>query len=293
VAAVTVLRNGLLRLQHNVWIDDRLALGQAWWDEILHQIRICDAMVVAVSPSLLESQAGSREREYALRLGKPILPVCLRAVSMQLLPPDLAELQFVDYCTPGPDAAFQLAFALGNLPVSDPLPVPLPTPPAVPVSYLSGLAVKVGAPSLTLDEQFTLVAKLRAALGKPAERDAAFQLLRSLRDREDLYYAPACELAELLTDGDRAPDVAPDRQRVGPPPQRVPLQAFAATDSFAATDHHLAHRAAVAPGAVATREQPAPTGWYPDPTRRHQLRWFDRDWTDWACDGGTVVADRL
>jgi hypothetical protein len=291
VAAVTVLRNGLLRLQHNVWIDDRLALGQAWWDEILRQIRLCDAMVVAVSPSLLESQAGSREREYAIQLGKPILPVCLRAVSTQLLPPDLAELQFVDYCTPGPDAAFQFAYALGNLPSSGPLPVPLPAPPPVPVSYLSGLAVKVGAPSLTLDEQFALVAKLRAALGKPAERDAAGQLLRSLRDRQDLYHAPACELQELLAEpalestrdpGEPARGPDPDR----PQAHRIPLQTVAGTGE----QHDHQARGTVT---VATPEAAAPPGWYPDPTHRHSLRWFDGDWTDWACDGRAVVVDRL
>src|SRR5512144_888404 len=46
------LRAGLERLRHEVWVDDRLSVGQAWWQEILSQIRTCDAVVVAVSPAL-------------------------------------------------------------------------------------------------------------------------------------------------------------------------------------------------------------------------------------------------
>ena len=35
-----------------------------------------------------------------------------------------------------------------------------------------------------------------------------------------------------------------------------------------------------------------PAGWYPDPTGRHQNRWFDgEDWTDSVADGQTVASD--
>ncbi len=35
-----------------------------------------------------------------------------------------------------------------------------------------------------------------------------------------------------------------------------------------------------------------PAGWYPDPTSRHQNRWFDgNDWTDQVADGQTVGVD--
>jgi hypothetical protein len=35
-----------------------------------------------------------------------------------------------------------------------------------------------------------------------------------------------------------------------------------------------------------------PAGWYPDPTGRHQNRWFDGDdWTDSVADGQTVATD--
>ena len=36
-----------------------------------------------------------------------------------------------------------------------------------------------------------------------------------------------------------------------------------------------------------------PAGWYDDPSGRHQLRYFDEDWTDWAADEGVTVEDPL
>src|ERR1035437_9211395 len=106
------LAAGLQRLGHEVWLDKRLSVGQEWWAEILNQIRLSEAIVVALSPGLLESPASAAERGYAVQLGKVLLPVCLRTVRNELLPPDLAPLQIVDYCTPGPEAAFELADAL-------------------------------------------------------------------------------------------------------------------------------------------------------------------------------------
>lgn len=249
------LRTGLQRLQHEVWVDDRLSVGQAWWTEILRQIRRCDAVVVAVSPALLESAASAAERRYALQLGKPLLPVCLRAVRTALLPPDLAPLQLVDYCTPGADAAFELAHALSRLPASPDLPDPLPDPPPVPLSYLSDLTARVHAPTLSLDEQLALVARLRAALARESDKDSPRELLLSLQRRDDLYHATAREIDSLL---------AP---------------------ATASVQGHRDHGAA--------RTSTVPVGWYPDPTGRHRLRWFDGDWSDWACDDRAAVRDPL
>jgi len=193
------LRAGLQRLRHEVWIDDRLSGGQAWWDEILRQIRLSDAIIVAVSPALLESQASTLEREYARQLGKVILPVCVRPVRPELMPPDIAAVQIVDYTEPGATAAFELADALGHLPASADLPEPLPDAPVVPLSYLSDLTARVRRPSLTLDEQLALVSRLRSALGKETEHQPAMELLLTLRRRDDLYHEPAREIASILT----------------------------------------------------------------------------------------------
>jgi TIR domain-containing protein/uncharacterized protein DUF2510 len=162
-------------LHHEIWIDHKLDGGQEWWNEILKQLRGCDAVIIAVSPALLESDAATKEREYAQQLGKPLLPILVAPLPTDLLPDDLAPVPLVDYTNVGPLTGFQLAGALAALPPAPSLPDPLPPPPSVP-----------------------------------------------------------------------------------------------STQSAAAT---------VAPG------------WYPDPSRRHQLRWFDGDWTRYASDFGTVVED--
>jgi hypothetical protein len=69
--ALQAVQEGLEALHHQLWIDRKLDGGQDWWNEILAQIRSCDAIIVAVSTALLESDAAEKEREYARRLGKP------------------------------------------------------------------------------------------------------------------------------------------------------------------------------------------------------------------------------
>jgi hypothetical protein len=195
---VRVLLDGVRHLRHQVWVDERLSGGQAWLDEILAQIRGCDAMLIAISPALLESQVSALERQYGARVGKPMLPVMIRPVLADLLPPDLAPLQCIDYTQPGPKAAFELAGALYGLPPAGPLPDPLPDPPPVPISYLSGLSDRVQARRLSLDDQLAVVARLRTAMERPREREAAVNLLQAMRQRTDLYHAPAMEIDKLM-----------------------------------------------------------------------------------------------
>ena len=261
---VKALLEGVSHLRHQVWIDERLSGGQAWWDEILTQIRNCDAMLVAISPALLDSQASALERQYARTLGKPLVPVTIRAVLSDLLPPDLAPLQFIDYTAPGPQAAFSLAAALYALPPAPALPDPLPAPPSVPISYMSGLSDRVRAPTLGLDEQLAVVAKLRTALERPRERAAALELLHVLNQRNDLYHATAVQIASLIQDQVPVQGPEPSSELPEPPASEAP-------DPAPRSD--------------------VPPGWYPDPSGRYELRWFEDDWTAWASDRGTVVED--
>jgi hypothetical protein len=123
------LANGLRLLRHEVWLDDELTGGQAWWDTILRRIRESDALLLALSPAALASQACQREMEYATSLGKPMLPVMVSQVLPELLSPDVAAIHIVDYTTPGEAAVFRLAGALSMLPSAPTLPDPLPVPP--------------------------------------------------------------------------------------------------------------------------------------------------------------------
>jgi hypothetical protein len=237
---VRQLVEGLRLLRHEVWLDEELTGGQAWWNAILDRIRSSDAFVFALSPTAVDSQACMREREYAVELGKPVLPVMVERLAPELLPPDLAVVQLVDFTSSRQEVAFLLARAVSMLSPSPPPPDPLPTPPPVPLSYLSDLSRRVHAPTLTLDEQLALTARLKAALQRTAERMPAIELVRKLQQREDLYYAAAKELQPLssLIDSFRSDaeqsmsedieDSSKDRQEAVPYSQ--PSEPHSATD---------------------------------------------------------------
>jgi TIR domain len=94
---VTSVVEDLESLSHQVWFDRDLTRGQAWWNQILAEIRQCDVFVFALSPESLDSYACKLEFEYANALGKSILPIVVgEGVSAGLLPPALSKVQFVD-----------------------------------------------------------------------------------------------------------------------------------------------------------------------------------------------------
>jgi TIR domain-containing protein len=191
------LQAGLHSLGYSVWLDQELSGGQPWWDHILLRLRESEAVVVAVSPALTLSEACKREVNYAQRLSKPVLPVMVDTVRVDMLPPWLAALQIVDFRTPDGTAAFALARAIRQLPATGELPDPLPDPPAVPISYIGELLEWIRQPQLSLNDQLAIVGKLKLALSRPSERDAIGELIRVFNDREDLFYAVARELATL------------------------------------------------------------------------------------------------
>lgn len=186
-------------LGHTVWMDNELGGGQSWWDKILATIRDCDVVVVVISPDTLKSTACKREFGYATQLGKLILPVLVsKEVRTNLLPPALSQIQIVDYSEQDKNSALSLGRAFTRLPPSPPLPDQLPDAPDVPMSYLGDLSEQVDAPSLTVDEQTLLVAKLKNALRDPEAVNDARTLLITLRKRRDLLVTTAEDIDEIL-----------------------------------------------------------------------------------------------
>ncbi len=177
---------------NDVWLDDDLTGGQIWWDGILRQLRRCDATVTIVSRASLRSQACIRERQYAARLGKPVLPVAIEPIDTELLPTELARLQVIDYSQPGEEAAYQLAGAVFGLPRPRALPDPLPGPPPVPTSPLDTVAGQLSGPSLTQDQHLAIIGRLESALepsADPNDRPVALDLLNRMAQRPDLLAA--------------------------------------------------------------------------------------------------------
>jgi len=131
-------------LGHTVWFDQELTGGQVWWDQVLLRIRECDLFVFVLAPEALDSPACKLEYTYAFSLHKTILPILVAdGVSINLLPPALSIIQFVDYRRLDRHAAFALIKALNNLPTPQPLPDPLPEPPEAPISYLGKLKIQI------------------------------------------------------------------------------------------------------------------------------------------------------
>ena len=78
---------------HDVWFDDRLNVGQEWWNEIERQIAASHCFMYVLSPESLASEYCQKEWTVARRLGKPIAPVLLKSTPV---PDDLNKLQIID-----------------------------------------------------------------------------------------------------------------------------------------------------------------------------------------------------
>ena len=197
-STVSQLGDDLEGSQRQVWIDRDLTGGQAWWEEILKQIRTCDLYVFALSESSLRSRPCLRELEYAQALGRPLLPIKVGEVSIQQAPRVIADAQVVDYVGRTPDGVLALRDALDAAPSAPALPDPLPEPPAVPISYFGHYREQVSADSLSFAEQQSLLLELKNHFGNEDDRDDAVDLLRALRGRLDLAQSVAAEIDTLL-----------------------------------------------------------------------------------------------
>jgi serine/threonine kinase PknH len=201
--AVKSLTQDLQDADEQVWLDQRLAGGDAWWRAILEQIRGCDVLIFALSQNSIESKPCQAELHYAQALRLPILPVQVGPVdSMQLNP--LATVQTVDYRSPTPSTAMRLLVALNRTRAQrQPLPSPLPDEPEVPFEYLIRLYTTIGGPDyLSPPDQAALVAQLQFGLREDGDHEAArsdiVMLLSKLRDREDVTYRTRSDVEAIL-----------------------------------------------------------------------------------------------
>jgi hypothetical protein len=186
-------------LGHDAWLDRELSGGQRWWDQILKEIRDCDAFVFAVSAAAADSRACLSELAYAEALGKPVLPITVEpGLAESLLPPALAELQRVDYTTPDKAAFAALNRALSQLPPAPPAPDIPPEAPPVPASYLFDLKTAIVDPAvMSAERQNELLKELRGRLGHGHSRADVLALVRQFRRRDDVLVRIDRALAEF------------------------------------------------------------------------------------------------
>jgi hypothetical protein len=223
-AAVEVLNADLERARVQVWMDEELIGGESWWDTILEQIRSCELYIFALSPNSVGSRACQAELDYAIALSRPLLPVLVEEVALQLAHPAIARTQMVDYRKRSMESLLALMAVVANRPPAPPLPDPLPAAPTTPMSYMNEFRELVDAPDLTYQKQAHLLLDLKGYLDRDEERDIALQLVRGLRQRRDISYSIAREIDQLLkvaNGEDRSPTgkaagAAQDQFRSGP-----------------------------------------------------------------------------
>jgi hypothetical protein len=201
-SAIEPLTTALRRARQQVWFDEDLGGGQAWWNEILEQIRSCEVFIVALSNHSLESKPCQAELRYAQALQRPILPVRIGPVDSMRANP-LASLQVIDYQNPTADTAIQLVTAVHALAAQQPpLPSPLPDEPPVPFAYLMRLSSTLAEQDIDPRQQTLLLTELKSGLEEdgddPTARNDIARLLRMLRDRSDVTYRTRTEIEELL-----------------------------------------------------------------------------------------------
>jgi uncharacterized RDD family membrane protein YckC len=212
--AVKSLTQDLQDADEQVWMDQRLAGGDAWWRAILEQIRGCDVFIFALSQNSIESKPCQAELQYAQALGLPILPVQVGPVDSMSLNP-LATVQAIDYRHQTPNTGMRLIAALHRERARRrPLPSRLPDEPPVPFEYLIRLYTTVSNPEyLTPRDQAALVAQLQVGLGEDGQHEAArrdiVMLLNKLHDREDATHRTRTDVEAIRTSIGAEPPPAP------------------------------------------------------------------------------------
>jgi hypothetical protein len=274
-SAAETLRHDLERARSSVWLDDELTGGQAWWETILGQIRSCELFVFALSPDSLRSKACQAELRYALELKRPLLPVMVRAVSVQLAPAAIADTQIIDYTERTADSAVALVTAAANRTLAPPLPQPLPTAPPPPMSYMNPYREQIQSSDLSFRDQAQVVLALRGHLQDEDERETARGLLVDLRRRQDIAESVARDVDELLASVPPAEPVS--RVSTGPT-----WTSPGTTEARPAEPETPSASGAAAPA------------WYPDPTRRHEQRYWDGSrWTEHVSTRGQPTVDAV
>ena len=266
--AVDLLLQDMRRARHDVWVDEELTGGQAWWDTILATIRSTDLFVIALSPDLLKSRACHAEYEYAVACGRTILPVMVAPVSPQMAPPAIANAQILDYVERTPNAAINLVTALAAAQPSPPPHEPPPPPPPVPMSYMNTYREQLDELSLNWQQQTLLLSELRVHLSDDDDRETAVELIKRLRSRGDITESVGREIDGLLA----SMPASTGRQSWGAPPAPEPVK--------------VAAEPVVAQTAVVAGE------WRRDPYGRYEQRfWNGTAWTDHVSTGGKQSTD--
>lgn len=174
--------------------------GTAWWDQALSRVRACDALLFALTPRTLESEACLRQIRYAQALGKQLLAVELsEQADLVSVPVVLSGVRFVSYRRRDREGALRLCRVLRSLGKGRPLPAVLPAPPEPPPADLAPLRDRiVAAGKLDVHQQMALIAELARDARDVHVGPDCRQLLLALRRRRDLSPSAIVDIDALL-----------------------------------------------------------------------------------------------
>ena len=252
---VKQLVRGLEAAHFEPWADVALQGGDAWWETILDRIEAASAFLYAVSDASLQSTPCRSEHHYARGIGVPVLPIQVGKCS-GVRDNEVFEIQAVTYDPGDSTSAFAVIAAVAstaNKP-RKPTRAPVRRPP-IPFAYLIRLGRQIDSAELAPDEQLAAIDQLRRALDDESESTVQADICKMLRRLEKKKWATvkAAEEARRVLDAHEASSL-------------------------------------VRPPDTAGRPRPA---WYPDPTGRHNWRWFENGWTPWVSVRGEVVRDPI
>jgi TIR domain len=92
---VEYLREELRAREHEVWVDVDILGGAGWRNRVQRGIEACKALIFIVSPDSVASEPCRHELEKAVALNKLIIPFVYRDVPASLMPPALADVEWV------------------------------------------------------------------------------------------------------------------------------------------------------------------------------------------------------
>jgi len=229
-------------------------------------------------------------------LGRPLLPVMVKPVAMQLAPQVIADRQFIDYTERTADSAGELVAAAATQRPVPPIPDPLPEPPSPPLTYMKIYRDQIEATNLPYLDQAQLVLILRGHLQDEDERAVAEQLLGELRRRPDITESVARDIDALVASKPGLP-LSANSAGAAPSPQKAPISST--PDDIPAPEP----ASSTSPAKPAEPSAPGPStpgprafspDWYPDPTRRYERRYYDGSkWTEHVAAGGRTSIDAL
>ncbi len=197
VAKVDELFADLTQAKRDPWRDLEVSGGQQWWDEILERVESCDLFIFLLSPDSVRSRPCRAELAYAELLGRPILPVLVRDMALDLAPAPIAETAVVDVTTRSTESTIALLNAIDATPPAT-RPTSLPVRPPVPLNELAPLADRLAAQTLSLNEQRGLIADLSSA-AEVAEHEATVAaFVRQFASRPDLASAVRPDVDRLI-----------------------------------------------------------------------------------------------